>query len=515
MAWNVGGLLFKSKSIRFGRLALESLEDRSVPALINSAQTLWFYQNLGNDPGLMKQAMTLWQQDNKTFQYNDMIKLFQFAASEHPTIQQNDLSDLQNLVSHGTAVGWMPQSVANLSSKVVNYNQANEFYQFQILSSGQPMSPNLLPSGALQAGNPSSLLNTLVNKWFLGMDHPDLGSVALNASGNLQGETAIGESNSTYQQATGVLWGSGGPTNLDIDQGIIGDCYFLSSLGATVTINPQTIQNMFINNGNGTYTVRFYVPNKTGTQYTPDYVTVDQMLPFASVGSRTTGVGILPAGYYFEYANGGTAPQGPKPGQFGGLTNLNTGPAKLNAPYQYPYATNYLWVALLEKAYTQFNAEIPISLTQLGSGFNLPNGANSYYVTGEGGYQANTFNNKNTKIVTYGALSEILGQPSSTIFTPSDSGTLTAATLINLLNSHLAVTIASYDNESGKGGNMIVTGHVYYITGYNSSTQEFTLVNPWGYQNTSEGKPGILNLPFDGIPSLNQDYWSVSYAFVP
>ena len=41
----------------------------------------------------------------------------------------------------------------------------------------------------------------------------------------------------------------------------MGDCYFISALGTLADSNPAAVQNMFINNGDGTYTVRFY----TGT----------------------------------------------------------------------------------------------------------------------------------------------------------------------------------------------------------------------------------------------------------
>ena len=46
----------------------------------------------------------------------------------------------------------------------------------------------------------------------------------------------------------------------------MGDCYFISALGTLADSNPAAIENMFINNGDGTYTVRFY----TGT-YGPIY----------------------------------------------------------------------------------------------------------------------------------------------------------------------------------------------------------------------------------------------------
>ena len=39
---------------------------------------------------------------------------------------------------------------------------------------------------------------------------------------------------------------------------MLGDCYLISALGTLADSNPAAIQNMIINNGDGTYTVRFY-----------------------------------------------------------------------------------------------------------------------------------------------------------------------------------------------------------------------------------------------------------------
>ena len=61
-------------------------------------------------------------------------------------------------------------------------------------------------------------------------------------------------------------------------QGELGDCYFISSLGTIAKASPAAIRNMFIDNGDGTWTVRFYANG------TADYVTVDNMLPTDSNG---------------------------------------------------------------------------------------------------------------------------------------------------------------------------------------------------------------------------------------
>ena len=58
----------------------------------------------------------------------------------------------------------------------------------------------------------------------------------------------------------------------DINQGYLGDCYFLSSCAEVADQNASDISSMFTNNGNGTYGVRFYVNGVA------EYVTVNTAL---------------------------------------------------------------------------------------------------------------------------------------------------------------------------------------------------------------------------------------------
>ena len=69
------------------------------------------------------------------------------------------------------------------------------------------------------------------------------------------------------------LVSSGGPSYSDIDQDNVADCYFLAELGDVARSSPQTISNMFINNGDGTYTVRFFHGSSEA------FVTVNTELP--------------------------------------------------------------------------------------------------------------------------------------------------------------------------------------------------------------------------------------------
>ena len=70
---------------------------------------------------------------------------------------------------------------------------------------------------------------------------------------------------------------SSGPSHLNLEQGDLGDCFLISALGSIADASPQAIRDMFIDNGDGTYTVRFFTASGTA-----DYVTVNTALVKAS-----------------------------------------------------------------------------------------------------------------------------------------------------------------------------------------------------------------------------------------
>ena len=193
---------------------------------------------------------------------------------QHSIVSATDLTDLRTLVANATAIG-MPGYVQDLANKVLNGNPADTDYQGKALA-------------ALAANSPGWVMQDLVNKWFLGLDLPAVG-------------TGV-----EYALASGSLFGSG-PSYTDVVQGSLSDCYLLAGLAEVAYHSPGTIESMFINNGDGTYAVRFY----NGTH--ADYVTVNLELPELSNGT-------------YAYANFQES-----------LTNT----------------TNKLWVALAEKAYAE------------------------------------------------------------------------------------------------------------------------------------------------------------------
>ncbi|MCC6512165.1 MAG: Ig-like domain-containing protein [Pirellulaceae bacterium] len=324
----------------------------------------------------------------------DVMQILRSTGTDG-AVDATELSDLRYIVANAVNYA-MPGYVQVLASNVVNSNAANATYQGNA-------------AGNLAAGSTNSLLTILVDKWFLGTDLP-----------------TITGSGITYRTAAGTLF-NGSPTLTDQKQGQLGDCYFIAALGAIAQRNPTAITNMFIDNGDGTFTVRFY----TGTYsmfYAPDgtisdgfaggtgtanYVTVNRQL--ASYANNT-----------FAYSNAGLSLAG---------------------------SSVPLWIALAEKAYAQWNA----------TGKANRNGTNTFSGI-EGGWMG-TVN------------AQVLGTNGTAYYTSSS----TAQTLINALNSGKAVTIGT----KGTAGLGLVGSHAYTVASYNSSTQQFTLHNPWGMMHPS------------------------------
>jgi hypothetical protein len=245
-----------------------SLSAESV-APPNPPTNNWFDQNL-QDYDIRSEARSRFA-DN-LLDRNDMIAIFR-QAKDGGTIDSREFNSLQTLVNNTSYIR-MPEHVRVLSEKITDGDAANG-------RSG---------IGNLGSDSSDTKMERLVGKWFLGNDRPDI------------------PSRYSYQRASGSVFRNG-VSYQDIEQGELGDCYFLARLGATALRRPSTIQSMFTDNSDGTYTVRFYRNGQA------DYVTVDRYLPTNSSGR-------------FVYAN---------------------------QEDSYNSSSNELWVALAEKAYAQVN----------------------------------------------------------------------------------------------------------------------------------------------------------------
>ena len=332
----------------------------------------------------------------------DMIKILQTvdAKGAHAV----DFSDLKKIVNEAAVLD-MPSYVQVLASDVINGNVANATFQ------GAPM-------GNLAVGSSAAQLTNLINKWFYGADLPALCDKTL-----------------VYKSTAGSLFPHT-PSHTDEYQGEMGDCYLITALGTLADSNPAAIENMIINNGDGTYTVRFYTgPYGTIYNYSDgsisagfsnnagvaDYVTVNSMLPVNSQGKL----------------------------------------ALADAGASYTNAANALWIPLIEKAYAQWDQ----------TGNEGRTGVNAYQDI-QGGWMATVD-------------AQVLGHNGTDYFLTGTTAT-SEQTAIKALAAKEAVTIGTSSFSGTPCG--LYANHAYAIIGYTASTDTFTLYNPWGFDQPSQVK---------------------------
>jgi hypothetical protein len=230
---------------------------------------------------------------NDTLSYHAMLTILRDAAVGGMTASK--FSTLETLASLLNAPGGIEVSgyVRSIARSVIDGDPANATW------TGGSSTP--VAFGNLHANSTQTHVTRLIGKWFLGTDLPDLSVDSI-------GESDFG---CQYKLSTNPLYGaSGAPSYLDVNQGYVGDCYFMSSLAEVALQDPGGIESMIHNDGNGDYGVRFMVDGHA------DWVTVNGELP------------TMPSGYSFangsdlEFANGDVA-----------------------------------WPELLEKAYAELNVE--------------------------------------------------------------------------------------------------------------------------------------------------------------
>jgi hypothetical protein len=324
---------------------------------------------------------------------SDMMTLLR-ESEDNGGVDASELTDLRRIQS--SMSGWMTEAVSNLTNKVVNSDAANS-------RSG---------IGNLFAGSSSGQMESLIGKWFMGTDRPDAISYNRTTSYN-------------YSYAGGSLF-QGGISYRDVDQNNVGDCYLLASLGAAARQSPSIISSMFTDNGDDTFTVRFFKPD--GSR---DYVTVDRFLPTSSWG-----------GAVFAGWGGGDVSE----------------------------ANNELWVALAEKAYAQINE----------SGWIGQDNTNSYNGTSlsatpvrdnGGGINGGGASIALQQITGHAVTNESVTDNFLWWRVSDDADEILAA-----FNSGKMVTLDTDDAPSAS----IVDNHVYTLVGYNASTDTFQLWNPHG-----------------------------------
>ncbi|MGH1395611.1 MAG: C2 family cysteine protease, partial [Trichormus sp.] len=207
----------------------------------------WFSKNL-LDQNIVALARNLASDGDLNRQ--DMLAIFK-DAQDNSAIDTNEVKDLKTLLGASTPFT-MQDSVKWLSTQVSN--------------------------GASVNMSATDFESNLVGRWFLGTIAPT---------------PVFNGKNLTYTVATGSLYGSSGEARIgDIDQNKLGDCTFLAALGATFgrqsddsgNASSSLINSMITDNGDNTYTVRFYSDSEA------QYVTVDRRIATSIAAKRNNGV---------------------------------------------------------------------------------------------------------------------------------------------------------------------------------------------------------------------------------
>ena len=344
--------------------------------------------------------------------YQEMLELLQAAAAEG--ISATEFADLQAVYANAKSV-FDSDYLRAISFGVIHANPANAKWWGGAKAAGE-----VAELGNMAAGMSAVNAGRLVDKWFLGKDLP------MPVVG---GDTANNKASSgvyNYVIAAGPVFVDGAVAT-DVNQGNAGTCYLVATLGAVAHVAPDYLTGGIIDNGNGSFGVRFYLND------VPVYVTVDKSVPVSGTNSISLS---------------------------GNATRSTDGE---------------LWVTLYEKAYAQLNTQADIN--------NTPNwaGENSYQAV-EGGW-ANPIRQLTNQTYKYYS-SYYGGVPDnykSGEFTDTNSATY-KQTIVDALNGGAIGWLASFGQttDAGNGLRNLVSGHAFMILGYDAGTDKFVIRNPWG-----------------------------------
>ncbi len=343
--------------------------------------------------------------------YSGLLTLLNDVAStlssSNTTLSAAQFSDLRKIAANLNNGVTTSSYLTGIMNSLVAGSKANATW-----TDGKASSTSL---GNLAAGSSATQFSELIGKWLLGTDLPSSQVIESGSRFSV-----------SYSNVSGPLFGAGGPSMSDINQGQLGDCYLLAGLAEVAYQNPAAITSMITNNGNNTYGVQFYINGVA------NYVTANASL-----------------------ADGGSI--------FNSGTNI--------------------WASLVEKAYTQLQASGAIT------GNLSANYGNSWSTIGNGGNPAYTLEEITgastvTQFQSTGCAWTNATYNSSLTITASSAGiSLTAvqSTMVADLAGGYDLVLSSCTNaKDSSGKTTLVADHAMSIYGYDAATSMFEIRNPWG-----------------------------------
>lgn len=305
------------------------------------------------------------------------------------------VSLLNGVAARGAVTAAEFSSLQTIAANLNNGLAVSDYFAsvFRQLVSGSPENATWtggaatsVALGNLAVGTTTLQMNELIGKWLLGTDMP-----------------AATSGTTTYSDKAfnlPVFGATGGPSSLDVVQGQVGDCVVLSALNTMVANNPAAIRSMIVDNGNGSYGIRFFI-NGDAT-----WVTVNNQLPVYSWG------GVVYNG------NGTTNP-------------------------------NDLWVSLIEKGYAQLSSDGLIDHPAVNSYDNISGNYSSTVLrVMTDASNEKYYNSSNANWNSYKAIIVAAVQSGDDVIVESWGNTTNAAGQTLFVGSH-AYAVMGYDNATG------------------------------------------------------------------
>lgn len=216
--------------------------------------------------GIRTQVSAALQSGESLFSYNGLLKVLQDvnASMGSSTLTSAQFNDLKALTASVGKVLGTDSYLYGITNAVINGSAGNATW------TGGTAMHNAL--GNLDVGRSAYTFDKLIDKWFLGQDLPTW------------------TDSTAYSRVDLPLYSKNGPDDAEISQAEVGNCYMLASLVNIADDDPELIESMITDNGNGTYGVRMY-----GLKDELLYVTVNDELP----GAGTAGTGVSTSGAYW------------------------------------------------------------------------------------------------------------------------------------------------------------------------------------------------------------------------
>jgi len=356
-----------------------------------------------------------------SYSYQEALNLLSTVAVGGITL--SEWNDLKTVYTNSASL-FASDYVKAITYNVIYENLANGYWW-----GGAATQLEVEALGNMSATTTEKNAGRLIDKWFLGLDLP------MPIVGGDTAKGLVSAATYDYAFAAGQLFVSGAAAS-DVNQGAAGTCYLVASLGSIANINPSIVNNSFIDNGNGTYGIKFYLNGSAA------YTTINKEVAID---------------IYNRIALSGNA-------------NYDLG--------------GELWVSLLEKAYAQLNAQ-----SNLGPHVNAWNGENSYQAI-EGGFAAPIKQITGLNYKYYSSYYNGKFDAFSSGEYYSSSANTYKQSIIDSLKGGSIGWLGSFGYTSGANGKTnFVDGHAFMLLGYNSATDKFIIRNPWGGDGSKYWNP--------------------------